>query len=579
MDENETPTPNEPIPDPVVEASIPLGGPSPAPRATVVMIALAVIAALIAGGTVLVVRSGSKGAELQTRVPTDAVAFARVSLSPTGSQRDALRDMLDRFPSEGRELASKLDEGLEGFFADLDLSYANDVKPWVGAQVGVALRLDTTTSKTQPEPLPVVLIQTKDDEAARTTLARIPKSFAGGSAGSSVVADGIAYVGKSTEQIEAFRADVTTRGALSENEAFTRHAVRLKDTLAFGWVDGGAITRSVGAAVPGLAGQAGTAGTFSFGLRVTGDGIDLLSFGLTDEAVKVKSGAPALLEATSAGLAGALSVFDVVGSLKGAGGLGFLGAAMGSGFSESFSSSALALPSGEVVADDEYPPVPVAPYPGLTTPPFKGGSPETVLPGRTSSPFDFNPLKQFGIDFEKDLAPWLQGEISVVVGGVSTPPIPDVGVLIESTDDAVAKRTLNKLKTSLGKTYGVTPLPNGFTVSTGPVTAVVRREVGRVIIASSQRYADALAKKAPDALAEDSVYNRTLGGSGQAASFQLFVRLDRIQGLLETFLPAESRADYERDVKPYLDQFQSFGIRASVVGRESSFLMRLTLRD
>src|SRR5439155_22661271 len=42
--------------------------------------------------------------------------------------------------------------------------------------------------------------------------------------------------------------------------------------------------------------------------------------------------------------------------------------------------------------------------------------------------------KALGLNLQRDLLPWLKGELSIVVGPVTNPPIPNIGILVEPTD-------------------------------------------------------------------------------------------------------------------------------------------------
>src|SRR5207248_4612069 len=55
---------------------------------------------------------------------------------------------------------------------------------------------------------------------------------------------------------------------------------------------------------------------------------------------------------------------------------------------------------------------------------------------------------------QKDLLPWLKGELSIVVSPATTPPFPNVGILIQPTDKAALERTMNALPTRLGALLG-----------------------------------------------------------------------------------------------------------------------------
>ena len=197
-------------------------------------------------------------------------------------------------------------------------------------------------------------------------------------------------------------------------------------------------------------------------------------------------------------------------------------------------------------------------------------------------------LKEFeqatGVDLQRDLLPWLKGEFTVVVGPVSKPPIPDVGVVIEPTDKAALGRTLKGLRahlgTLLGKNGAVHSEANGFTVATPlGVGIVVRATATRVVIATGETYANKLLAPQSVSLADDAVYKATFDPS-KPTVFQLFIRLDRVRTLVEGLLKIGSpsaSADYEQNVQPYLQPLQSLGIQFTVENGEQDFRQVITI--
>jgi uncharacterized protein DUF3352 len=69
--------------------------------------------------------------------PGEAFFYSSLFLKPSTDQRKALRDLLARFPSAGtpEESGRALDDLLSDAFEDLDLSYTQDIKPWLGTEI------------------------------------------------------------------------------------------------------------------------------------------------------------------------------------------------------------------------------------------------------------------------------------------------------------------------------------------------------------------------------------------------------------------------------------------------------------
>jgi uncharacterized protein DUF3352 len=158
-----SPTP-DPIPAAPVSASpswwsryrgllIPVG-------AGVVVLGLATAAALV-----LVLRPGSTVAKM---VPASVDLYAVVSVDPSVTQKVNLLRTVHRFPetSSDKAITDKLDEALK----DTGLSFSGDIQPWLGTEVGVAVRVPEGSNA----ELPAAFFATsKDDTKARATLAKL----------------------------------------------------------------------------------------------------------------------------------------------------------------------------------------------------------------------------------------------------------------------------------------------------------------------------------------------------------------------------------------------------------------------
>jgi cytochrome P450 len=164
----------------------------------------------------------------------------------------------------------------------------------------------------------------------------------------------------------------------------------------------------------------------------------------------------------------------------------------------------------------------------------------------------------------------------VLVGGFTTPPIPDVGVLIRPTDQAALTRTLAALRARFGRAFK--PSGDGFEFRTPQGFALtVRRARDRLVIASSPAYAQRLLRASPDKLADDAVYRRALGGSSDRVGFQLFVRLDRVRALVEGFMDGPALRRYRRETQPLLSAFESLAMRATARQGASDFRLVLSV--
>lgn len=96
-------------------------------------------------------------------VPPDAVFYGNVYLDPSTRQKQALRELLRHFPSTDteEEVEPLLDEVFDAALGDVGLDFEDDVKPWLGRQVALFVRLDQ-----EGNPGGAALIATQDAEAA-----------------------------------------------------------------------------------------------------------------------------------------------------------------------------------------------------------------------------------------------------------------------------------------------------------------------------------------------------------------------------------------------------------------------------
>ncbi|MEI2778019.1 MAG: DUF3352 domain-containing protein [Tetrasphaera sp.] len=203
------------------------------------------VAGLIAGGAYAVTALGGGGAQPEEALPANTLAFAKIDLDPSSSQKiDAIR-FLRKFPS-AKEQTGTLDDSSDlrkVIFEQLQkngqftgLSYAADVEPWIGKRFGFAV----VPGQNGTEPVPVVLLATTDAEKAKASLAKMTKDGGGCSVG-----EEFALCGQTTAAMDTVR-DSATKGTLAKSETF---AVDFKDLgedgmVAF-WADLAQLTQQL----------------------------------------------------------------------------------------------------------------------------------------------------------------------------------------------------------------------------------------------------------------------------------------------------------------------------------------------
>ncbi len=542
MDE-QPPAPDQPI-EPQFEPVTPAARAS---KARVTALILAVLVVLTGAGTALVLRASNSTQSLDRFVPDTVAAFVKFSIQPSVDQKQKIQDLLSRFPSSvSTNAGAKIDEELDKALKRLKLSYRNDVKPWVGSQIAIAV-LAPSGASDSPSSAPNIIgiVSVKDAAAAQTALTKVKN--ANPKAPAFLIEGGVAYLGQTQNAIDSFKNAVSRGHTLADSTSYKREHDRAGgDGLIFAYADLSKLA-GVAPALRGdiLGGSALTGGTgiVSFSVRAESQGIVMAGHSALPRSPSgAKAGTFKILPTTPDDVLGAVSFFDL-GDL-----VGNLLKSLNSGLGLQPAALSSPVPGVPQVAD--------------------------VLKGIE---------KALGLSLQHDLLPWLRGELSIVVGPVTHPPIPDIGIFIEPTDRAALGRTLNALKTHLGPLLGprgkVVVNANGLTVKTAiGEDVVVHVTSDRVVIASSPQYAQRLLNPTGSTLGNDTIYKATVDPS-KPTTFQLFVRLDRVRTLVEGFLKLSNPnnySDYERNVQPYVTPLQALGIQTTQSGNEQDF--RLILR-
>lgn len=138
-------------------------------RTLIVGGAAGAVALLAAGAAVAFFMLRGSPDRIAPMVPADATAYVTVYLDPSAGQKVNVLALAGRFPAfrdegaRGRTIERIMDELL----VETGLTYARDVRPWLGTQIGVALRAENDAEAV------AVLIDSKDDAAAQAALAKI----------------------------------------------------------------------------------------------------------------------------------------------------------------------------------------------------------------------------------------------------------------------------------------------------------------------------------------------------------------------------------------------------------------------
>ena len=241
--------------------------------------------ALVGGGAFVASQLTGGGDQPADVLPADTLAYLRVDLDPSASQKVDLLRLLQRVPefeettgisSDKEDLRRTLAEAVLSE-VDCDVDYDNDIRPWIGDRAAFA------AIPGKDEPAAAALLQVTDASAAESALAAISDCFGGEDAGGAFAFIGDYVVIAETQAI----ADTVVSGGeddpLSDQKAYADDMDRLGDQgVASFWVD---VPAAVEAAREGEALGLGFSGadplalggaTSTFGaLRAGSDSIEL----------------------------------------------------------------------------------------------------------------------------------------------------------------------------------------------------------------------------------------------------------------------------------------------------------------
>src|SRR5437667_81355 len=175
---------------------------------------LVVVGAAAAAALVLVLTPRTS---VEKMVPATVDVYAVANLDPSLSQKVNLLRAVHRFPDTSTD--QKLGEQLDKALKDSGITFSGDIQPWLGAQVGLAVRIPQGNA----DPPVALFAVSKDDSKAVTTplaanLAGIKglgdaEAFQGAALALSARPDGI--VADAAVRLDAGKLSASTRGALT----------------------------------------------------------------------------------------------------------------------------------------------------------------------------------------------------------------------------------------------------------------------------------------------------------------------------------------------------------------------------
>ncbi|MEJ7634903.1 DUF3352 domain-containing protein [Aeromicrobium sp.] len=246
------------------------------------------VAVLALGGAAFAVfqKLDGGGAQPHDVLPESVVAYARVDLDPSASQKIALLKLIRKFPEAADDIGIKsadqdvrellVKEALKA--GSCDLTYDEDVEPWLGSRVGVALDKKQT---------PLVAIQVTDEDKAAKGIEAI--FTCSGEKAAVAFLDGYAVVAEDQKGADAAVKAATT-SSLGDNADFAKDTESLGEQgVASAWVDTDALIdefpemKDLAGSSPDQLKQLEQVGSGAMALRADGSTLELAGIsGLTD---------------------------------------------------------------------------------------------------------------------------------------------------------------------------------------------------------------------------------------------------------------------------------------------------------
>jgi Protein of unknown function (DUF3352) len=188
-------------------------------RGGIVAAASVAVVAAVGVGAYGVVQFMSGGSSPATAVPASAVGYLSLDLDPSGPQKLEAFKLMRKFPALKSELGST-DDLRRTLFEDIqeesdckDLSYEEDVEPWIGNRIAVAAVPDGD------KPAPLVVLQVTDQAKAKAGVRALAACGDDAATGISFVGDYL-LLAETQKQVDAMAADAQ-EATLADSPGFT----------------------------------------------------------------------------------------------------------------------------------------------------------------------------------------------------------------------------------------------------------------------------------------------------------------------------------------------------------------------
>ncbi len=451
--------------------------------------------AFVAGYFLLFSAATDRAAAL---APADSAFYLNVYLQPSTGQQMNLSELIGRLPgfADDASLDEKVDQVVQNLLSETGIDYREQIKPWLGSQVAVA----GSPGEELTEPVPVVIADVKDLDAAEAAVAEI------------VAGSGVAFQSETYEGVELQVSEAATYAFVGDMLVVGQAPEAVRDVID---VDRGAES---------LADQAGFVATMEAlePDHLASAYIDLTALGAAaglEDQLSAVSTAGAVLVAEPDGLRlSASAPFDSEAAA----------ASAAAGFALGGEPSSLVdwMPADTVAEAVVF---------GLATTLEEaeaaiGATPEAGEIGSALDTVRALAALGLGIDLDADVLPLLDREVAVAVSGFDG-ALPSGQLLLRPAEPEVAGVALDRLAEALvdaGATRAtVTAADAELTVLTIPETGEVAYGVVDGIIIIGLGVEDVVASieahASGESLGTSERYTRTFEVAGTRAGTEAYV--------------------------------------------------------
>ncbi len=530
----------------------------------VALLTVAVVVGVVSVGAAFLA-AGAGGSAVRGWLPADTIAYLELRADLPGDQRAKVGDILAKFPgfADQASLDAKIDEALDRILAEAGASWTEDVKPWLAGEVAVAVTaaafdiadmadlaapdLASPDLAKAPDDGAVALVAVKDEAAAASWISGLVEGeqttepYAGGEitlvegpVGSTMayaVEDGVLFLGPATTVKAAL--DTAGNSKVASSESFAAALETAPNAyLGFGYVDMAAF---VDAATDAAGSAAG-----------------LPQACLDGALASVPAWASGSMQADTDVL-----IFTATAPT------------VGDAPSTTASASAIAehLPATTVVAVEirDFGPSLLAGIDMLKE--------QLACDPSTAETVDQIEQALSAIGGADALVGWADDAAIAVEFAAGTP---GGGLAATVSDEAAAGRALDQIQALLAlggagsglavreEAYGagsllVVEIPTELTGEELPAIAATAQG-GIFAIGTLDFVKHVVDTEAGDSLAGNDHYVRAIAAAGGDGISDVFVDVAGLVDAVETMIPADGKAQYETEIKPFLEPFEAFAV-------------------